>query len=72
MAAPVEARPQFSTGHPKALFVTSDLNSDAGVGQRFDVLTDGNRFLVPEFSDSATKIRVVRNWFAEFRDRRDD
>ncbi|MCL4850219.1 MAG: PD40 domain-containing protein [Bryobacteraceae bacterium] len=72
MVAPVETRPQFSTGRPKALFVVSGLGSEAGVGQRFDVSADGNRLLVPESSDAAAKIRVVRNWFAEFRDRREN
>jgi hypothetical protein len=72
MAAPVETQPQFSTERPKALFVVSGLRSESGVGQRFDVSTDGKRFLVPEFSDAAAKIRVVRSWFAEFRARRED
>jgi Tol biopolymer transport system component len=72
MAAPVETQPQFSTGRPKALFVVSGLGFDSGSDQRFDVSADGNRFLMPESSDAVAKIRVVRNWFAEFRDRRDD
>jgi Tol biopolymer transport system component len=71
MAAPVETQSQFSTGRPKALFVASGLGLEFG-GQRFDVSADGSRFLVPESSDAASKIRVVRNWFAEFHDRRED
>jgi dipeptidyl aminopeptidase/acylaminoacyl peptidase len=73
MAVPVKVQSQFSTGSPKALFVVPDLAySQAGAGRRYDVFANGNRFLVPEFTDSAAKIRVVRNWFAEFRDRREE
>ncbi len=72
MAAPVKTQPQFSSGRPKALFVVSGLVSDATIGQGFDVSADGNRFLAPEYPDAAAKIRVVRNWFKEFRDRREN
>jgi Tol biopolymer transport system component len=73
MAVPVNIQTNVvSTGSPKALFPAFDLAYRVGWPRGYDVSADGNRFLVPESSDSAAKIRVVRNWFAEFRDRREE
>ncbi|MCP5110738.1 MAG: hypothetical protein GY953_07890 [bacterium] len=62
MAVPVSTQPSFSMGTPARLFALSD---------SFDVSSDGQRFLVAERVENAPRrtIRVVENWFAEFRDR---
>ena len=40
-------------------------------GQQYDVSTDGQRFVLSRARrrETSTAIRVVQNWFAEFRDR---
>ena len=70
MAVPVTTDPVFSPGNAEALF------SDPGLsfGTRFcsyDVTSDGQRIVMVERlqSDAQTLIRVVRNWYEEFRDR---
>jgi hypothetical protein len=68
MAAPVTTGSHFSVGVPGPLFKNTDLDSD---GRRYDVSSDGRRFLIAERAEESAKpvIRVVRNWFTEFRDR---
>ncbi len=66
VAVPVTTTPAFSvTGPPQKLF---ELKGDS---IRFDVSADGQRFVViePVESDSPPAIRVVQNWYAEFRER---
>jgi serine/threonine-protein kinase len=62
MAVPVSTDPDFSMGSPAKLF------PHAG---GFDVTSDGQRFLLapPEEDALQPTIRVVQNWYAEFRDR---
>ena len=66
MSVPVRVRPAFETvGPPKKLF-----RIDGGF-MAYDVASDGQRFVVVESAGKATRpvIRVVQNWFEEFRDR---
>jgi hypothetical protein len=73
MAAPVSTTTGFSVGAVVELF------QDASLGQGsagYDVSADGKRFLlVEQVQDGETKapaIRIVQNWFEEFRDRQRD
>ena len=63
MAVPVSTERSFSIGTPKKLF--------AHLGG-YDVSADGQRFLVAEPAEDAPEpmVRIVQNWYEEFRDRR--
>ena len=67
MATPVKTEPLFAIGAPRPLFKSTSLEEMSG---RYDVASDG-RFLIAERAGESAKpvIRVVRNWFTEFRDR---
>ena len=68
MAASVATTPAFTPGSSKQLFeLPGSFNQR---GQAFDVTADG-RFVVFEPTGETTQrmMRVVENWFAEFRDR---
>ncbi len=69
MAVDVSTDPTFRVGRPSALFEAP--GAFAGRGQRYDVTADGQRFLYTESvgEGKPTEIRVVQNWFAEFKDR---
>jgi Tol biopolymer transport system component/predicted Ser/Thr protein kinase len=82
MAVPVSTRPTLTIGKPRRLFSSGDLG---GVGYRYDITPDGQQFVMTEaaFTDDAsaeaesdgepqTSIRVVENWYEEFRDREQD
>jgi hypothetical protein len=68
MATPVKTEPLFTIGTPMPLFKSTSLVEMPG---RYDVASDGRRFLIAERAEESAKpvIRVVRNWFTEFRDR---
>ena len=74
MAVAVNTVPAFSAAGAKPLFRepnVAQLISGLGNGRRvFEPSPDGQRFLfaVPD-GPTQPQIRVVRNWFAEFRDR---
>ena len=73
MAVPVTTDPVFSAGNAEALF--SDLGLSFGTGFcPYDVTSDGQRIVMVERlqSDAPAVIRVVRNWYEEFRDREQD
>ncbi len=69
LAVDVTTMPNFSMGSPRELFESEGLNSPTV--QYYDVSADGQRFVLRELMevDDPTVIRVVQNWFAEFRDR---
>ena len=71
MAVPVRTFPDFSMGAAIRLFAHAGLNTSRW-DPNYDVTADGARFLIPERVEaqgSEQMIRVVENWFAEFRDR---
>jgi len=72
MAVPVTTGLRFSPGIPRPLFKAPSLFRQQGeVRRTYDVSADGRRFLLAEPPvPSEPVIRVVRNWFAEFQDRR--
>ena len=65
----VTARPAFSVGSARPLFDAQD--AFVGPGHQYDVSADGQRFVMVETLEEppAPLIRVVQNWFEEFRGR---
>ncbi len=72
MAVSVSTEQGFVLGQPQRLFEDEDLIA-AYSAPNYDVSTDGQRFVtvmpVEEEEPSSLKIRVVQNWYEEFRDR---
>jgi hypothetical protein len=76
MAVPVSTQQGLTLGQPQPLFESPDF----GAARGFDVGADGQRFLtiaIAPVQDSdreaePPKIRVVENWYEEFRDRKLD
>ena len=72
MAVSVSTAQGFSPGTPKLLFRDRWLRIGSGK-QQYDVSAAGRRFVLREAvegaSDKPPAIRVVQNWFAEFKDR---
>ncbi len=71
-AVPVSTEQGFTLGQPQQLFESEELISGA-VAPTYDVSADGQRFLTVapvESADTAPlRIRIVENWYEEFRDR---
>ena len=69
MTVAVTSGPSFRAGRAERLFQHSDIGASASTFARYDVSLDGRRFLVMEpFGDQPeTSIRVVQNWYEEFR-----
>ena len=77
MAVQVSTRPDFSVGSVTRLFEHRALTLEsAWPFARYDVSADGRRFVLAapadEESDQEVTIRVVENWYEEFRDREQD
>jgi len=67
MAAPIEAKPEFQSGSPQALFASLNLVTSASSGRRqYAVTRDGKRFLVitPDQSPFGSPLNIVVNWLA--------
>ena len=66
----VSTKPTFTTGTTTPLFQHASFGSG---GPSYDVSADGRRFVVVETLEPVEaeppSIRVVQNWFAEFKDR---
>ena len=84
MAVPVSTRPNLTIGQPQRLFVSEGLADGPGI-LNYDVAPDGEKFVLRErvlAEDTAAEeesgdrqrptIRVVRNWYEEFRGREQD
>ena len=75
MSAPVNVSEGFSAGTPKPLFQHPDLRNQAIFVPSYDVSADGRRFVLVERVGGGTSpsvsrsVRIVQNWFAEFKDR---
>ena len=69
MTVPVSTHSGFSTGTPTPLFELQ--NPPRLLTLQYDVSADGQRFVVVEPAGEAPQpvIRVVQNWFEEFRER---
>jgi Tol biopolymer transport system component len=72
MRVPVHAGRDFSAGQPEELFRSASSFSiqvdEAAVSSPYAPSPDGKRFLVkqPAADDTSSRIRIVKNWFAEF------
>ncbi len=73
MAVPVEDTREISLGRPEHLFESQDLVYRNEVWAQYDVSGDGQRFLtsrrVQDEALARPTVRVVENWYEEFRDR---
>jgi len=72
VAVSVTTEPTFSVGSARPLFDAQD--AFVGRGHSYDVSAEGQRFVMVETLEEppAPLIRVVQNWFAEFRGREQD
>ena len=73
MAVAVTTAPTFTVGTAKRLF--EGKGAFDGRGQHYDVAADGRRFVLAEPAGANApepSIRVVMNWYEEFRDREQD
>jgi hypothetical protein len=63
----------LTLGQPLRLFETEDLSFRAFTWPQYDVSADGQRFLtstpVEDENAAPPTIRIVQNWYEEFRDR---
>ena len=64
----------FSIGLKTLLFGSAKYIRSSVLGHaRYDVSVDGSRFVIPERAGTETfTVRVVENWYEEFRDREKD
>ena len=74
MAVRVSTDPTLSLGSPQKLFSSEGLVLERSHLLTYDVTPDGERFVLAEPAVEGAEvpeptIRVVQNWFAEFRDR---
>ncbi len=77
MAVSVSSEQGFTLGQPQALFEATELTSQLAGGLPYDVSADGQRFVTvaPFQGDQDDEeaapptIRVVQNWYEEFRER---
>jgi eukaryotic-like serine/threonine-protein kinase len=67
VAVPISLTPDFTVGEPAILFEHDNLAPESG--QQYDVSPDGERIVIVEFvnREERATIRLVLNWFAEFR-----
>ena len=75
MAVSVSTEPTFTLGQPQPLFESADLITNGGA-TTYDVAADGERFVTispvedgEEEEEAPPSIRIVQNWYEEFRDR---
>jgi serine/threonine protein kinase len=67
MATPVSTSPSLTVGAPEALFPAPGLAYDPNNILGYDVTPEGNKFVIRERPETPV-IRVVENWYEEFRD----
>ena len=69
VAVPLITEPEFTVGKAVRLFEHRGIARQNG--QQYDVSADGQRFVVTdsveEEEEATSAIRVVQNWFAEFK-----
>ncbi len=69
VAVPLITEPEFTVGKAVRLFEHRGINRWGG--QQYDVSADGQRFVVTdsveEEEEVTSPVRIVQNWFAEFR-----
>jgi len=72
IAVKVSLKPGFAQGEAVTLFSNPALDWEYGSYPTYDVFADGQRFVLiePQAALRKASIRVVQNWFPEFRDRK--
>ena len=72
MSVSVRLNPTFSSGTPRKLFRSSKFSGS--FFPLYDVSADSRRFVIlkPVGPGNRPVIRVVQNWFTQFRDREKD
>jgi eukaryotic-like serine/threonine-protein kinase len=69
LAVPVSISQAFSAGVAEPLFANSILQTAFPVYRNYDVAADARRFVVVDpVVESSDGIRVIQNWYEEFRD----
>ena len=77
LAAPVSTQSGFTSGQPTRLFAWPNLKVDGSL-PNYDVFPDGEKFVALEPAQGSDReveratIRIVENWYEEFRDRNRD
>ena len=73
MATPVSTSPSLTVGSPEALFAVPGLAFQSYNFLNYDVTPEGDKFILRETVETDTEaqpvIRVVQNWYEEFRGR---
>ena len=74
IAVSVTTEPRFEAGKAKRLFSDPNLTWQDRTMPQYDVSPDGQRFVMIESVGERSRpvIRVVQNWYEEFRDREQD
>ena len=76
MATPVSTSPSLTVGTPEALFSAAGLVWRPNNFLPYDVTPEGDKFVLAETVEGAAEsqpaIRVVQNWYEQFRDREKD
>ena len=73
IAVSVTTEPRFEAGKAKRLFSDPNLTWQERTMPQYDVSPDGQRFVMIEpVGRSRPVIRIVQNWYEEFRDREQD
>ena len=74
IAVSVTTEPRFEAGKAKRLFSDPNLTWQDRTMPQYDVSPDGQRFVMIESAGERSRpvIRVVQNWYEEFRDREQD
>ena len=74
LAVPVSMSPSFSPGEPTRLFDVAGLSEGFNALGGYDVSPGGQQFIIaqPVGDRPRPSIRVVQNWYEEFRDREQD
>ena len=74
MAVAVSTEPEFTLGQPQILFRSTDLDASPQA-VTYDVSAAGQRFVtiapVQHGGEAPPTIRIVENWYEEFRDKDD-
>ncbi len=75
LTVPISTEPSFTPGQPRRLFESNLLRGQV-LWRGYDVFPGGQRFVTfapsEDGNTAPTTIRVVQNWYEEFRDRKQD
>ena len=74
MVVPISVGPSLTIGRPVPLSSSASLAWTVAPERKYDVTSDGQRFVLvePLAPDTKAEIHVIQNWYEEFRDREQD